>query len=73
MLEVPQKYKEMAEKDAHEVSVKVVMGETVLTNDDRRKRIKHRRRCHYARAAALRYEAALFRRGRHGRFRALRL
>ncbi|MCI8602555.1 MAG: hypothetical protein HFE79_00165 [Ruminiclostridium sp.] len=34
MLEVPQKYKEMAEKDAHEVSVKVVMGETVLTNDD---------------------------------------
>lgn len=34
MLKVPAKYREMAERDAREVSVKVVMGETELTNDD---------------------------------------
>ncbi len=34
MLEVSQKYKSMAESDAREVKIKVVMGNTVLTNDD---------------------------------------
>ena len=34
MLKVSEKYKTMAESDTREVSVKVVMGETVLTNDD---------------------------------------
>ncbi len=34
MLEVSAKYKSMAESDAREVNIKVVMGETVLTNDD---------------------------------------
>lgn len=34
MLEVSQKYKSIAESDAREVKIKVVMGNTVLTNDD---------------------------------------
>lgn len=34
MLEISEKYKTMAEKDAREISVKVVMGKVVLTNED---------------------------------------
>ena len=34
MLEVPQKYREMADSDAREIAIKVVIGNTVLTNDD---------------------------------------
>lgn len=34
MLKVSEKYKSMAESDTREVNIKVVMGETVLTNDD---------------------------------------
>lgn len=34
MLEVPEKYREMADSDAREIKVKVVIGEAVLTNDD---------------------------------------
>lgn len=34
MLKVPENYKGMAESDAREVNLKVVMGENVLTNDD---------------------------------------
>lgn len=34
MLEVPEKYREMADSDAREIAVKVVIGEIVLTNDD---------------------------------------
>ncbi len=34
MLKVSEKYKTMAEKDARDVSIKIVMGKVVLTNDD---------------------------------------